>query len=482
MTLFTGRHTRTTLFGILLAGVLGACGGEAPLQGGVMINGVVSDAHCPYHDPIRVQTDTGIATYDTLPLVGPITSIPEFHDCQRFIDSEGRNYGPLIGIFAVQTLASFDVTPATPTPALDFREVFLSEGSPELVRARTRLPTGTGTPVDLGTRVAVNPRAQINPGAQVNPRTQVASLPAGYPIGIIVDFDRIPYDRLGIKPGVNCLYVYPDSHGPHGLGARVVPVGPDIGGCARPLSDGTAGTELQVFTKRMPGDDPSDYPPVARWDWDQSSSTQYIGIRCGRRWCEIGPKTNFTRSATYLYTIADRKERRVFAVKGWHDDQWLARTGSAGLYAQPFRGTIVPVKDLADFDATTFATPAWVEVARVSISPQDPVYETKFHFTTAAMPEKMNRIALCQGSWTDCLAADRPPPISSAPPKCATADDRWWARITNTRGEKFYKCVNRVVNAGVTMPGTARWLWSDTDEWIWVECDQGCCQVQSGDK
>lgn len=415
-------------------------------KGGVPVLGVNSTAHCPYHDSVRLETDQGTVTFDTLPLVGLLTTIPEFHDCQRFIDSSGGRYGPLVGIFAVATLSGFELTPGTPPPRADFRE-----------------PPGTE-----------DPAAADEPVAPVPPH------PEGWPVGVIVNFDQVEYAPLGIKPGINCLYVYPSSERPHGIAARVVPVGSDAQACAAPFSPAMVGTELLAFARRMPLDHPSDYPPVARWDWDPKSSTQFIGISCGRRWCEIGQGSGFSPSPTHLYFLTDRKERRVFAVKGWHDEQWLGRNGIAGLYPAPYQGTLVPVKNLAEMDATTFGTPQWTEVARVAISPHDPAYEDKFTFTTANMPGRMNTIALCQGSWTACIATDAPASAPGAAPNCkGTTDGMWWARITNTRGDKAYRCVTRRPHVGITMPGTARWLWSDDDESIWVECDEGCCQVHN---
>jgi len=419
------------------------------VKSGVMIAGVQSSARCPGHDSLLILGEPGSkeAVYDTLPLVGANTNVPEFHDCQRFIDSVGSNYGPLIGVFAVSSSAGFNPTPATPERRLDLRDGPVSSD-----------PDTSGEPV------ARAPRH-----------------PDGYPIGIIVDFDRVGYAPLGIQPGVNCLYVYPAAGTPHGLGATLVPVGTRASDCAKGFSRSLTGTELLVFSRRMPLDHPNDYPPVARWDWDAASMTQYIGIRCGPRWCEIGRKEGFTRSATHLYPIPDRKERRVFAVKGWHDEQWLARPGIAGLYPRPFRGTLVPVKNLADFDSVTFRNPAWTDVARVAISPHDPVYESKFHLTTSSMPLKMNRVALCHGSFDQCRAADPSVPATTRAPTCAaTTTNTWWARITNTHGEKFFHCVTRRPHRGITMPGTARWLWEDDDELIWVECDEGCCQVHRG--
>jgi hypothetical protein len=294
-------------------------------------------------------------------------------------------------------------------------------------------------------------------------------------LGIIVDFDLVGYESLGIMPGANCLFVYP-KRTPSGLGARVVPVGVDVGRCAAPATREAPGLELRVVTQRMPLDHPNDYPSVARWDWDPKTNTQIIGIRCGARWCQIGVP-NFTTSLSN-FPIPDPRERRVFTVKGWHDEQWLAHKFGGTVRPEPYLGTVVPVHNLADITLSDFTGTRWMDVARVTISPHDPEYETKFHFTTSSMPNNMNRIALCSGSWESCIAKESTASPVPAQPTCKTRD--WWARVTNTRTEVFYFCVSRVPHAGITMPGTARWNWLNDDESIWTECDNGCCKVQGG--
>ena len=57
------------------------------VKGGVMLAGTLSTAQCQGHGNVVVQgPDPGNpVVYDTLPLVGTITNVPEFNDCQRFI-------------------------------------------------------------------------------------------------------------------------------------------------------------------------------------------------------------------------------------------------------------------------------------------------------------------------------------------------------------------------------------------------------------
>lgn len=412
---------------------------------------LASNRECPFHeDRITVGEPGAEESYDTLPLVGPITGIPEFHDCQRFIGDSAKSYGPLVAIYATNNLAGRTLTPAPSAPEVD----------------------------------ATNQPVVADPA-----RVSEAVLPAGpvsdaVALGIIVDFDQVAYAPLGIEPGFNCLFVFPQGGSPNGLGAKVVPVGTNVQKCTSGATRSERGTDLVVYTKRMNLDHPNDYPPVARWDWDQKTSRQYIGIRCGPRWCEIGPQ-GFLRSDTHLFPgLGDPKERRVFAVKGWHDEQWLAHpvAGAPGaIVPKPFRGTLVPVKNLSSLKIAAFRGPDWVTVAGVAITPHDSDYQGKFGFTEATMPGTMNKVALCNGDWAACIAKGGSPAVVPTEPACPPTDDgTWWARITSTTGSHRYFCVKRNGHAGITMPGTARWRWLNTDETIWIECDAGCCQVQGG--
>src|SRR2546428_384861 len=117
----------------------------------------VEQAECP-HDAIviKVIDSTGnlVKTVDTIPLSGPVTKIPEFHDCQRFIQHVNR-YDSVYAIFAAFRLESL---PARLKGARDSAE---SDG-----KAYRTVPVAT-----------------------------------------IYSYGG-EYDPLGIKPGFNCLFLY----------------------------------------------------------------------------------------------------------------------------------------------------------------------------------------------------------------------------------------------------------------------------------
>src|SRR5262245_60150998 len=159
-----------------------------------------------------------------IPVAGPITNIPEFHDCQRFIGKSGNDlkYGPLVAIFAHHLLDS--------------------------------LYTGQFDPTS----------AQANEAA-----------------GEIYSYDGA-YDPLFIRQGFNCLYLRQVTQ--RDWEAYMTSVGNDEKGCLKPL---VRGNKLSVVAKRVAKHE-SDVPAVARWDYDTVNQRQYIGIKCGGQWCEIG--------------------------------------------------------------------------------------------------------------------------------------------------------------------------------------------------
>lgn len=362
-------------------------------------------------------------TITQIPVAGPITNVPEFHDCQRFI--RGNTYLDLYAIFASYRLAGL----------------------------RARLDSLTDTtvyPQYQGHLVAV-PAAEIyNYGAR--------------------------YAPLGIEPYFNCLYLF--RH----LGrwrAKMVPVGKRERDCRDPRVDPDAapGKELPVQELKPPAFLESDYPPVARWDWDPDSLEQYIGIKCGDAWCEVGD-SGFVSSQAHPSsppvdnvsggTLSPAELSRVFGIKGWYDAQQLAvGTGDA---PGPAWGVIIPHPALgrADHNLSSYFRP-WVHVATAVLTDN---YPSKLNFKRGA-----NKIYLCNGTATECG-------VRAPAPTCpAAADGQWWAKIRPKWlwfwQKPTYRCViyRAHPGLGIPIPGTTRWRWWVHDETTWVRCSQGCCEL-----
>jgi hypothetical protein len=56
-----------------------------------------------------------------------------------------------------------------------------------------------------------------------------------------------------------------------------------------------------VFRRiEMPSPTSEPPSPVARWDWDAQNTRQYLGIRCGNGWCEIGATGSTSSGGNHL--------------------------------------------------------------------------------------------------------------------------------------------------------------------------------------
>lgn len=380
---------------------------------------------------------------EEVPLSGPITDIPEFHDCQRFIvDSAGRDvYGSLYAIYAGQQLEQLEV----------------------------RIDS---VQIDTNSIVAV-PAATI------------------YSYGEVYDpgrYERGFYRRLGLSPGFNCLYLWRRPH--------TVPIQWQAWMLSRGLNDPQCPDSLMI-TPAIAGITPlrvrptvaagEDVPPVARWDWDSAGREQYIGIKCGAAWCEVSD--DGTRSQQPAVSIAfpalsplavtgagsastPRERTRVVGIKGWYDAQRLAHLDSDGhLVPSNVWGVIAPHPTLYR-DAFSNYARRWVHVATAMVTNGD--YDGSL-MTMKAGQEY--RIHLC---IRDC--PDLPETLTCQMPGNAL---RMWSMITyvndRSQPDTIFRCVARRTpgkNPHPPVPGTARWRWLANDETTWKRCSEGCCEVQ----
>jgi hypothetical protein len=368
------------------------------------------------------------------------TNIPEFHDCQRIILEDGQSYGPLMAVFAAADL--------------DRMQFYDSSGLKN-------------------------------------------AMPAAEIFNDSADFS---YPPLGIGPKFNCLYILRNGTGQ--LYGKMIPVGSAEKDCARSADLVTQpGTELAVRQTLVNRYADSVFPPVARWDWDSVHKQQYIGLKCGAAWCEVGRKRDhrfpdFVSSGTYIPPRAVlTPEDRVRAIKGWYDQQIIAIDD--GIAAKPgnVRATFFPHPELGKYTETRFDS-TWVPVSYVALEGLPGAYKKKFNFDRVgprALLAQMNEISFCRGTRRGCRI---PTPLStSVLQSCGKANllllpeqPRWWARIGSkgalagarnpSVSTYMFKCVTRRVHKGVQIPATARWRWLADDETEWQYCPSGCCEVQ----
>ena len=385
---------------------------------------------------------------------GPQTNVPEFNDCQRFIvngaSTGAREYAPLMAIFASQFLDTLTI------------------------------------PIDT----AAAHGAQIFAAAEV--------------LNYSLDF---VYPQLGIGPYFNCLYIY-GSTGK--LKARMVHVGADEAKCSNVyLAADVPGQQLAVREVHVAKlDKDADYPPVARWDWAKEGVLQYIGVRCGRAWCEVGPGTAadssapaFVSSEPHASTLppgVSMAEYRVRAIKGWYDQQLLAMESGSAASPSTLRGTVFPDTGLAALTKESLEG-HWQVVSHIALdappagqlTSELAFYKQKFNLDpvpTNAPFSAMNHVRLCFGTIGSCTIP--PSPTPSLKKSCgklawtaAAGTKRLWSSITSATGDtSLYRCATPMEHpSSIDIPKTARWRWLAKDETSWRWCPSGCCEV-NGDQ
>jgi hypothetical protein len=308
---------------------------------------------------------------------------------------------------------------------------------------------------------------------------------------IFNDSTDFSYPPLGIGPLFNCLYVFGNSGA---LRAKMVNVGGQEKDCGKALDTaGMAGVELQVVESLRGRFQGGDFPPVARWDWDSSSRTQYIGLKCGQAWCEIGMR-GFVTSTPYYdppagMTVLQGPDR-VRAIKGWYDQQYLANDpglGTPSATPSDVKATFFPFWDLNKYRQSDFRG-RWAPVSYIALSKPSRLYKTKFNLDAVrdgSELKAMNVLSLCIGTIEQCrIPAALPNPLMESCGKTvlgkARQNPRWWVQITSVDGSSIYRCVTYRGHETEPPPPTARWRWLAKDETEWQYCPRGCCEVEVG--
>jgi hypothetical protein len=335
----------------------------------------------------------------------------------------------------------------------------------------TRIPlSGARTPV---TGYQDCQRVLVDGGSAYGPAIALYAPDGSHPEGAVVQIfaQDGAYAPLGIQQGFNCLYQTASSE------AWMVPVGDDEFGCLEPRdAQSTKGTRLEVRLD-MTGDFPAaDVPEAVRWDWDPSRAEQYIGFRCGGRWCGAG-RPGFTPSAVPEQVVATPFEHidgyspaskseagRVVRLKGWGDQQQLAEPdGRGGLVPGSVTGTIYPHPLLDRLDDRGPFEAGWIPVAYVFLDGDSPTYKQKSNFDAG-----VNRVYLRYGNPAEIIPMD----VSTA--TCPT-EPGWWTKVVSARGDVSYRCNSYLAHDGLEVPGSVRWGWDPNDEPTWVRCPNGCC-------
>lgn len=458
-----------------------------------------------------------------VPDAGRIADIPEYHDCQRLV--VGDTYGPLAGVYARYRLENMwtrlvqldSIANAAQAKLGD--SVRLRDSVAGAVRRRlTTLARNFGfvAPSDsaLGRATAVAWRVRVERLVSQSTLRALHSV-------TIRAWGRYP--KLGIEEGWNCVYIS-NSRNPR---ARIINLPQGQKKCPAAVKADTAGGnvhQLVLKRTRTQGSVPDDYPPVARWEWDDANKHQYIGFMCDG-WCEAGPVAagNALFAAATLPSAAaaseevfwgtllpeppfvisgnamQRRKKRIALIKGWFDQEQLAPDApSRGVNPIQTRGAIFPAPDLENLTmAADFVPNRWVHVAAIAMSQHDLGYAAKFNFvsdiarnTVPIDTRTLATLELCRGeNCAGQLAADLCVwPNDESQPDPPPMANRWWARVISGprhAADTSYNCVIRRPHDGVRnddntpvrVPGTVRWRWLRDDQTVWVRCDLGCCEV-----
>ena len=461
---------------------------------------------------------------------GPITDIPEFHDCQRFVQKDGKGYDPLFAVFAAYNLDAI-------MTGLAFDPVSWSSSNAAVasVNAAGRVSgiapgnamiVATST-VDPARKIVVRLIVGAAPAPDTTVKVMVGSV--GLPnISIGGTLTLVPvlgpkttstlaaaeiytfgagYTPLGIGPNFSCLYIYFNSS--NQLVGKMVAFGGALGSgtdqCMNEVNPNVASPlpEKMLTVVRTTAATSAGNPAAARWDFDPVNEKYYVGLKCGEGWCEVGEGTTdkpFVTSASLTTSAATPADQLVtMQGKGWYDQQELA--GAKGNTATPsgLVGTIIPNPRLADFTMSTFKTKFTV-VAYVGIEAKRGTtaeaaaaalkdYKAKFNYDPVPVDrrlDKLNTISICHGSRFHCGVPDRPGGIL-----CGDKKDYYfwpshtWVKIEAANGGRvLYRCGIRRDHSD--SPGfdpsmiaaTTRWRWLATDETAWDYCSAaGCCET-----
>ena len=412
---------------VVVAAALGGyvayrCCPRSPSPVRVVVRQFPGAVACPDHDGFDAWVSADSAKkIETVKLAGETTLIPEFHDCQRLIDTT-HHYGTLAALWVPQYLDRLDA--------------LLAQG-PAIAVAVVHAWDGDYAP--LGIQQGWN--------------------------CLVMFIDNTTHRRrarmIHILDQEKC---FGDVGNFAATGGQLLEVS----------QQSIAGFDTQDYPTVGRWDR----------DQDWARPYDYIGLRCGSAWCEVYREKSdpFLPSTHYALasTGAARDSRRVYEVKGWYDEQFLDVGISGSKTPLSIRGTMIPDPALDTLSLGSFEG-AWKHVGATALSAPSPAYMTKLGLDAGILPQNSAGYHLTEESL--CLEANgnkcsEVPATVKASCKSTTAD-QWYAKIQPPEGPAVYKCVKRHKHPQEPhIPGTGRWKWQEDDATQWWRCDQGCCTIR----
>jgi hypothetical protein len=339
--------------------------------------------------------------------------IPEFHDEQRFAVAGGE-YGPMVMGFASPHLPGF---------------------------------VAAGQWAEHGSRGVLSAVLYLDPGD---------TAPTGP-----------AYGRLGLRSGMNCLFLVRGSGATGAWSAYITWSPPD-----EPCASVPARQSLAVVRSQPLGPDApiGDYPPVVRFTWDRDG-LPLIGIRCLNAWCDIGPHDDagnpaFQPVSAMATALAGNSALRAelttilgdlkgVLVPGWHDEQRLSELRISGTDRTLVPGgtvaTVIPVRRsytaMGTLTSPTSRPDALIYVHRLPAG-------SRYAQPGWNLTPGLNRIYFRQ----------------------TTPSTFYSTRTSDGTGPRWTHFI-RHAHEDAAVISTARFRWASLDEGIWVACGQACCRV-----
>jgi hypothetical protein len=397
-------------FAITAGAVLAAgCGPREDAKAGTLGTASTDERpECP-HDIVSGRH----VTSDML-LSGPISNVPEFHDCQRLLESPGDStYGPLVGVYVSWQLHN------------------------------VQWPGKADTVVRIG-------------GVPVE-------VPGGYgvPVAEILKWDGAPYGALGIVGEYQCLYLLSET--------QAAVVGVTMGRACReplpPLATLPAGTPVELLTIRK--HDAAEPPPVGRWDHDGTG--HFISIACPGGWCEIGPAV-FSTSRDYAgYDVKPwYDEQRLAVLQG--DELRPGTAYGTAIPVTDLASTNITGK-MAQVGSLAIHGPSPAYLAKLGFHDRPvgtnmaSLWLCEGSADDCEVPEALrSELACADGFW----AKIRAPRDGLLGPVLD-----WLAGVPTQYHCVIYRDHPEIEN----IPATLRWRWRKDDEGIWARCKSGCCEL-----
>lgn len=257
-------------------------------------------------------------------------------------------------------------------------------------------------------------------------------------------FAPLEYTTLGIPPGYSCLWLQ-GVDGQHPWTAEIRPVITGTNECST-----TAAATLEAHPITIENG-PDEYPSTARWMWDDRNEAQFIGMRCGNAWCEMGPP-GFNRTPL----IATR-----YDVPGLWDEQYLSYESGGQLVVSEIWGTFSPGPELGDVAGPTppLNVPllaAYVRLSNPQNSPAAQAQRARYRTKLGLRASGVGPLPVLYMKTNSTIGAGwlSKPDVHPA----------WSPRVS------FFNHLHATGNA-------VRWAWSDEDEGFWVSCENGCCKM-----